>query len=89
MCIPPVKVSKGVHAFVSYFHSQAPRVNWVLDIGEALDTLGKVLQKYNFQNLDEIFPEENTTTEFMCRVSACACLPCFFFLQIGEGGSSA
>lgn len=42
-------------------------VNWVIDIGLASDILKEVLSKYNFQNLDAIIPEENTTTEFMCR----------------------
>lgn len=42
------------------------RVNWVIDIGEASDLLQKVLSKYNYKNLDELFPDENTTTEFMC-----------------------
>jgi len=45
-----------------------PEVNWVMDIGKALELLGMVLQKYNLQNLDEIFVNgELTTTEFMCR----------------------
>lgn len=44
------------------------QVNWVVDIGEASEALGAVLRKYNFQNLDEVFPGENTTTEFMCKV---------------------
>lgn len=29
--------------------------------------LAEVLSKYNFKNLDEEIPSENTTTEFMCR----------------------
>jgi len=49
-------------------HALQPELNWVLDIGKAMELLGKVLQKYNFQNLDEVFPNgELTTTEFMCR----------------------
>ena len=47
--------------------SLVPRLNWVLDIGVASDLLSQVLQKYNFKHLNEIFPTENTTTEFMCR----------------------
>ena len=42
-------------------------LNWVIDIGQASDILSSVLSKYNFKNLDEIFPEDNTTTEFMCK----------------------
>jgi 6-pyruvoyltetrahydropterin/6-carboxytetrahydropterin synthase len=42
--------------------------NWVIDIGRASDILRKVLSRYNFKNLDEIFADRQlTTTEFMCR----------------------
>jgi 6-pyruvoyl-tetrahydropterin synthase len=41
-------------------------VNWVIDIGQASDILSKVLEKYNYKNLDELFTEL-TTTEFLCR----------------------
>eukprot|EP01041_Mallomonas_annulata_P004145 gene4145-8241_t len=44
------------------------KVNWVVDIGEASQMLSEVLQQYNFKHLNELFPDENTTTEFMCRV---------------------
>ena len=43
------------------------RSNWVIDIGDASETLSDILQKYNFKNLNEIFPNDNTTTEFMCK----------------------
>jgi hypothetical protein len=39
----------------------------VLDIGEGMTVLKEVLAQYNLKNLDELFPGENTTTEFMCR----------------------
>ncbi|CAN0042293.1 unnamed protein product [Ascophyllum nodosum] len=42
--------------------------NWVVDIGAASEMLSSVLSKYNFKNLNELFPGENTTTEFMCKV---------------------
>ena len=45
----------------------AAHVNWVVDIGEFSTILGEVLAVYNFKNLDDLFPGENTTTEFMCR----------------------
>ena len=46
----------------------AETTNWVLDIGLASEILADVLQKYNFQNLDQLFPDgQFTTTEFMCR----------------------
>jgi 6-pyruvoyltetrahydropterin/6-carboxytetrahydropterin synthase len=42
--------------------------NWVIDIGKASDMLSKVLEKYNFQNLDDMFPTNVlTTTEFMSK----------------------
>lgn len=45
-----------------------PVTNWVIDIGLASSILSQVLAKYNFKNLDEVFPNgELTTTEFMCR----------------------
>lgn len=43
--------------------------NWVVDIGAASEMLSDVLSKYNFKNLNELFPGENTTTEFMCKAS--------------------
>ena len=42
--------------------------NWVVDIGEASAILSEVLKEYNFKHLNELFPTENTTTEFMCKV---------------------
>lgn len=48
--------------------------NWVIDIGEASTMLSEVLAKYNFKNLNDLFPEENTTTEFMCHeIHKCLC----------------
>lgn len=46
-----------------------PKLNWVLDIGEASAALSKVLERYNLKNLDEVeeLRGENTTTEFMCK----------------------
>jgi 6-pyruvoyl-tetrahydropterin synthase len=44
-----------------------PSANWVIDIGQAGDILASALSKYNFRNLDDIFGDELTTTEFMCR----------------------
>jgi 6-pyruvoyltetrahydropterin/6-carboxytetrahydropterin synthase len=41
--------------------------NWVIDIGKASNILARVLEKYNYKNLDDIFPNELTTTEFMCQ----------------------
>jgi 6-pyruvoyltetrahydropterin/6-carboxytetrahydropterin synthase len=36
--------------------SLAPKLNWVIDIGVASAILSKVLAKYNFKNLNEVFP---------------------------------
>lgn len=46
-----------------------PKLNWVVDIGEASAALSKVLERYHFKNLDEVdeLQGENTTTEFMCK----------------------
>ncbi|CAN0056385.1 unnamed protein product, partial [Sphacelaria rigidula] len=49
-----------------------PKLNWVVDIGAASTMLAEVLSKYNFKNLNELFPGENTTTEFMCKASRLA-----------------
>lgn len=46
----------------------ADKSNWVVDIGAASQMLSDVLSKYHFKNLNELFPGENTTTEFMCKV---------------------
>ena len=40
----------------------------MIDIGLFSDYLSDVLKKYNFKHLNDIFPDENTTTEFMCKV---------------------
>lgn len=46
-----------------------PECNWVIDIGKASEILEAVLAKYNYKNLDDVFPNgEMTTTEFMCRI---------------------
>lgn len=49
--------------------SLVPKSNWVVDIGAASGMLADVLAKYKFKNLNELFPGENTTTEFMCKAS--------------------
>lgn len=42
-------------------------LNWVVDIGVLLTVLKDVLTRYNYKNLNDIFPGVNTTTEFMCK----------------------
>lgn len=46
-----------------------PKLNWVVDIGEASSVLKEVLSKFNYKNLDDVneFQGQNTTTEFMCK----------------------
>jgi 6-pyruvoyl-tetrahydropterin synthase len=44
-----------------------PETNWVIDIGKASEIVSEVLSKYNLRNLDEIFGDIMTTTEFMAR----------------------
>ena len=39
----------------------------MLDIGQASEIVAAVLKEYHLHNLDELFPEENTTTEWMCE----------------------
>lgn len=43
--------------------------NWVVDIGEASEILAEVCGRFNFKNLDELFPGEMTTTEVRVRES--------------------
>ncbi len=47
----------------------AQNLNWVVDIGEASGALAKVLERYNYKNLDEVdeLKGENTTAEFMSK----------------------
>ena len=54
---------------VAFFRDQLMKHNVVLDIGAALEVLGKTLQPLRYQNLDAL-PQFNgvlTTTEFLCR----------------------
>jgi len=45
-----------------------PTNNWVIDIGKALKIVKEALSKYNFKNLDDLFPGDvMTTTEFMSK----------------------
>ena len=42
----------------------------VIDIGRATEALRAVLGELNYRNLDDDFPETNTTTEVLARVVA-------------------
>lgn len=54
---------------VAFFRETLTAQNVVVDIGAALDVLGKVLKRLAYQDLDTLpeFAGQLTTTEFLCR----------------------
>lgn len=54
---------------VAFFRAALTKENVVVDIGAALDVLGKTLKPLAYQNLDALpqFEGKLTTTEFLCR----------------------
>ncbi|MSO65539.1 MAG: 6-carboxytetrahydropterin synthase [Alphaproteobacteria bacterium] len=54
---------------VAFFRESLTRENIVVDIGAALDVLGKTLKPLAYKNLDDLpaFKGTLTTTEFLCR----------------------
>ena len=54
---------------VAFYREELTAQNVVVDIGAALDVLGKTLKPLAYQNLDDIavFKGKLTTTEFLCR----------------------
>lgn len=54
---------------VAFFRERLTKHNVVVDIGAALDVLGKTLKPLNYQNLDALpqFEGVLTTTEFLCK----------------------
>ena len=54
---------------VAYFRETLTAQNVVVDIGAALDVLGKTLKPLSYQNLDALpqFKGHLTTTEFLCK----------------------
>jgi 6-pyruvoyl-tetrahydropterin synthase len=54
---------------VTFFREQLTTQNVVVDIGAALDVLGKTLKPLAYQNLDALpqFGSQLTTTEFLCK----------------------
>ncbi|SOH92531.1 6-pyruvoyl-tetrahydropterin synthase [Monaibacterium marinum] len=52
---------------VTFFRETLSPDNIVVDMGRAHDVLKAVLGPLNYGNLDEVFPGEVTTTEFLCR----------------------
>jgi 6-pyruvoyl-tetrahydropterin synthase len=56
-------------ADVAFFREELTGHNVVVDIGAALDVLGRVLKPLAYQNLDALpqFAGRLTTTEFLCK----------------------
>jgi len=54
---------------VAFYREALTKQNVVVDIGAALDVLGKTLKPLAYKNLDELaqFKGKLTTTEFLCR----------------------
>ncbi len=54
---------------VAFFREELTKQNVVVDIGAALDVLGKTLDPLAYQNLDVLpqFKGVLTTTEYLCR----------------------
>jgi len=54
---------------VAFFRETLTRHNVVVDIGAALEVLGRTLKPLNYQNLDALpqFAGVLTTTEFLCK----------------------
>jgi 6-pyruvoyl-tetrahydropterin synthase len=51
----------------AFFRAELGRERVVVDIGRATETLKAALAPLNYANLDETFPGELTTTEWLCR----------------------
>ena len=54
---------------VAFFREELTKQNVVVDIGAALDVLGKTLEPLAYHNLDVLpqFKGQLTTTEFLCK----------------------
>jgi 6-pyruvoyl-tetrahydropterin synthase len=54
---------------VAFFREELTKQKVVVDIGAALDVLGKTLEPLSYQNLDVLpqFKGQLTTTEFLCK----------------------
>ena len=62
-----VVISLRCDAIQVHVDELVTKLNWVVDIGVLLNVLKEVLGKYNYKNLNELFPGINTTTEFMSK----------------------
>ncbi|MEM1314321.1 MAG: 6-carboxytetrahydropterin synthase [Pseudomonadota bacterium] len=52
---------------VAFYRAELTEHRIVVDIGRAHDALKAALKPLNFNNLDDEFPGELTTTEWLCR----------------------
>ena len=75
---------------VAFFRETLTRQNVVVDIGAALDVLGKTLKPLSYQNLDALpqFKGTLTTTEFLCRYVFDAMAKAAKAGALGEDGRS-
>jgi 6-pyruvoyl-tetrahydropterin synthase len=75
---------------VAFFRETLTAQNVVVDIGAALDVLGKVLKPLAYQNLDALpqFAGSLTTTEFLCRHVFDAMVKAAREGALGEDGKS-
>jgi 6-pyruvoyl-tetrahydropterin synthase len=75
---------------VAFFRDRLTRQNVVVDIGAALDVLGKALKPLAYQNLDALpqFKGTLTTAEFLCRHIFDAVAKSASAGELGEDGKS-
>ncbi len=52
---------------VRFLRNELDEHNVVIDIGVAHSVTAEVLKVLNYQNLDEVFPDQLTTTEFVAK----------------------
>ena len=76
---------------VAFFRETLTKQNVVVDIGAALDVLGKTLKPLAYQNLDALpqFKGKLTTTEFLCRYVFDAMAKAAKEGALGEDGKSS
>ncbi|MBN8944408.1 MAG: 6-carboxytetrahydropterin synthase [Rhizobiales bacterium] len=75
---------------VAFFRETLNRQNVVVDIGAALDVLGKTLKQLAYQDLDTLpqFKGKLTTTEFLCRHVFDACVAAAKSGELGADGAT-
>ena len=75
---------------VAFFREELTKQNVVVNIGAALDVLGKTLKPLNYQNLDALpqFEGVLTTTEFLCKYVFDAICSAARSGGLGEDGTS-